>query len=196
MTGSPRTCSGLALSGVSARKRGPRRVTVDAARVEQLGDAEIEQLGRAVAGHQDVARLDVAVDDETLVRVLDRVTDAAEEREPFAHGQPLRRAVDVDRFALDVLHDDVRHAGLRRSGIEQARDVRVIERRENAPLLEKPSQRDRIDEIAGNHLDRDELLEPIVVARPQIDDAHPAAAELAHDPVAAESRGREAGGCR
>ena len=45
--------------------------------IEQLGDAEVEQLGHAVLGDQDVGRLDVAVDDQVLVRVLHRRRPAA-----------------------------------------------------------------------------------------------------------------------
>ena len=47
--------------------------------MEDLGDAEIEQLGRAVVGHQDVAGLDVAVHHPEPVRELDRGADRAEE---------------------------------------------------------------------------------------------------------------------
>jgi hypothetical protein len=36
--------------------------------VEPFGDAEVEQLGDAVLGHQDVRRLEIAVDDQVLMR--------------------------------------------------------------------------------------------------------------------------------
>jgi hypothetical protein len=48
-------------------------------RVDQLGDAEVEQLGRAVGGHQHVGRLDVAMDDQVLMRMLDGGADVAKE---------------------------------------------------------------------------------------------------------------------
>src|SRR5580704_8231399 len=67
----------------------------------------------------------------------------------------------------------------------------MIERREDALLLAKPAGGDRVDEIPGAHLDRDELLEAIIVAGAQIDDTHAAPAELPHDPVSAESRWRD-----
>ncbi len=51
---------------------------------EQLGHAEVEQLGLALRGHEDVARLEVAVDHQVLVRELHRLRDLEEERQPFA----------------------------------------------------------------------------------------------------------------
>ena len=80
VTGSPRTCSGLALSGVSTRKAVRVRLPSIAARLQQLGDAEVEQLRHAVRGHEDVARLDVAMDDEVLVRILHRAAHPQEQR--------------------------------------------------------------------------------------------------------------------
>src|SRR5690349_24084280 len=37
-------------------------------------------------------------------------------------------AVRVDRLALDVLHDEIRLPGRRRAAVEQARDVRMLQR--------------------------------------------------------------------
>ena len=49
-----------------------RLVGAVAVRGEQLGDAEVEKLRRAVSSDEDVARLDVAVHDQPLVRVTER----------------------------------------------------------------------------------------------------------------------------
>ena len=99
-TASPRTCSGLAYSGViSCRPAPSARASGRRARVEQLGDAEVEQLGRAVGGHQDVGRLEVAVDDQVLVRVLDGRADVTEQLEARRGVEPVRVAV-VDRSAV------------------------------------------------------------------------------------------------
>ena len=71
---SPRTCSGLACAGVMHAvldvRDGERLRRM--ARVEQLGDAEVEQLRRAVGGDQDVVRLQVAMHDQVLMRVVHR----------------------------------------------------------------------------------------------------------------------------
>ena len=44
-----------------------------AVRLERLGDPEVEQLHRPIGGDEDVRRLDVAMDDQPLVRVVDAV---------------------------------------------------------------------------------------------------------------------------
>ena len=54
------------------------------ARIEQLRDAEVEQLRRAFGRHQDVGGLQVAVHDQVLVRVLDGAADVEEQLQPLA----------------------------------------------------------------------------------------------------------------
>ena len=49
-------------------------------RIEELGDAEVEKHGLAFGGDQDVAGLEIAVDDEALVGVMDRHRDIDESR--------------------------------------------------------------------------------------------------------------------
>ena len=52
-----------------------------------LGDAEVDHLRHrhaVVQRHEDVRRLDVAVDDALLVRVLDGLADLDEQIEPLA----------------------------------------------------------------------------------------------------------------
>ena len=72
----PRACSGLAYSGVMTwTPVAVWRVLGRAVGVEQLRDAEVEELGHAVLGHQDVAGLEVAVDDQVAVGVLHGVAD-------------------------------------------------------------------------------------------------------------------------
>ena len=47
--------------------------------LEQFGDAEVQQLDGAFLGHQDVLRLEVAMDHQVLVRVMHRGADREEE---------------------------------------------------------------------------------------------------------------------
>ena len=161
--------------------------------LDELGDAKVEQLGRAVARHQNVSRLDVAMNHQALVRVLDRLGDDTEQPQTLANRQAPRRTVDVDRVTFDVFHDDVRRAGCRGSGIEQVRDVRMIQRGEDAALCMKALHDLGMDQVARHYLDRDQFLEALIVARGEVDDAHAAAAQLAEDAIGAESRGRRIG---
>jgi hypothetical protein len=52
--------------------------------LDQPGDAEIQQLGFALRGDEDVGGLEVAMDHQSLVRVLDRRADLQEQRHAFA----------------------------------------------------------------------------------------------------------------
>ena len=64
----------------------------------------------AVGGDQDVRGLEVAVDDEVLVRVLHRLADLAEQRQPRVDVEAAARRNTGDRLPFDVLHDEVRAA--------------------------------------------------------------------------------------
>src|SRR6476620_10738311 len=44
-------------------------------RVKQLCNSKVEQLGHTTSRNQNITRLDVAMDDELLVRVVDRITN-------------------------------------------------------------------------------------------------------------------------
>src|ERR1035441_2414845 len=82
-----------------------------------LGDAEVEQLGNAGFRHQDVRRLQVAMDDPFPVRVADRVTDDGEELQPVRDRLPSLPAELVDELALDKFHRAIRQAIRRGSAV-------------------------------------------------------------------------------
>src|SRR5262245_21210086 len=52
-------------------------------RIEQLRDSEVEQLWNAIFSDQDIARLDVAMNYEVLVRVVDRGAYLLKQLEPL-----------------------------------------------------------------------------------------------------------------
>ena len=60
--------------------------------IEELGDAEVEQLDGAVACHQDVRRLEVAVHDQVAMGVLHGVAELQEQLEPRLDRQLVPRA--------------------------------------------------------------------------------------------------------
>ena len=72
----------LRRQGTPAFARELGRLARRSAFLEQLGDAEVEQLDAAVLCDQDVGRLDVAMDDEVGVRVRHRGEDVEEEPHP------------------------------------------------------------------------------------------------------------------
>ena len=78
--------------------------------LRRLGDAEVDHLGHrhaVVQRDEDVRRLDVAVDDALLMRVLDGVTDLDEQVEPVLGGELRLVAVVGDADAADQFHDEV-----------------------------------------------------------------------------------------
>ena len=61
--------------------------------LELLGDPEVQQLHLTRAGHQDVGRLKVPVDDRVLVCVLHGVAYVAKDAQPLGHGAAATGAV-------------------------------------------------------------------------------------------------------
>ena len=57
-----------------------------------------------------------------------------------------------ERLALDVLHDEVRLAGLGRAAVEEPRDVRVVQRRRDLPLAAEAAERDVVREARETSL--------------------------------------------
>ena len=91
----------------------------------------------------------------------------------------MRVAVAVDRLAVDELHGEVRQPRVGDPAVDQPRDARMLEPREDAPLLDEPPQHAR--RAVLDQLDRDALLELSVRALAEEHASHPAAPDLAHD---------------
>jgi hypothetical protein len=94
-----------------------------------LGHAEVDYLRhRAIVLDldQQVRRLDVAVDDALLVRVLHAFADLAEQLESLVRRQPVAVTVVGDRLAPHQLHREEGAAIAHRAGIEHPCDVRVV----------------------------------------------------------------------
>jgi len=146
-------------------------------RCQHLGDAEVEQFRSAVRADQDVRRFQIAVHDKILVRVLHRATDLQKQLQARAQAEvPLTRVLR-DRNAVDIIHHQVRRTVGGNAAVDQTSDIRMLQPRQNLPLLAKAlhQARSRIRQL----LDRDALFELTVVALGQPDLAHAAAADLA-----------------
>src|SRR6266545_7533482 len=75
---------------------------------QDLGQAEVEELGNSLGSDQDVAGFDIPMDHEALVSVLHCRADPLEESEALGDAKPFLVAILQDVLALDQLHDEVR----------------------------------------------------------------------------------------
>src|SRR5262249_40051538 len=73
----------------------------------------------------------VAMDNLILVRVLDRGAGGAKELQPLDCIEFVVVTVNVDRKALDIIHDEIRQAAFGDSAVQKPGDVGVIEMSEN-----------------------------------------------------------------
>ena len=156
-----------------------------------LREAEIGQVRLVVAVDQDILRLDVAMDDARLVGLVERQSNAADERRLLPDGDSAHPPPAQHRLALDELHGQVALA-VDLAGFVDADDVRVLRqagadarfRQEAAAFgLDLLGVRDRFDvDRLERHLTVQNGIEGLV------DDAFPAAADLALDHVLAEGR--------
>jgi hypothetical protein len=157
--------------------------------VQRLGHAEVDDLRhglRVLHGDHHVGRLDVAVDDPLLVRVLDGVADGQEERQAVAHGQAHLVAIPGDGQPLDQLHHEVRQARLGGAGVEDARDVRVVHESERLALgLEAPQDFLRVH-ARLDELQRHAAADGLGLLRDP-DGAHATLAEPLQEPIGSDA---------
>ena len=156
--------------GTPSRHR--QAVLAVATGVEDLGNAKVEQLGGAGRVDQDVARFEVAVNHQMLVRRLDPRADFQKELEAAAYVQAPGVAPLVDGLALDVLHHEVGASLVARAAVVEPRDARVVELGEDLALGEETAHN-----LLGVHATFDQLeghptLE-LAVAAGQVDRAMP-----------------------
>jgi hypothetical protein len=155
--------------------------------VEQLGDAEVEQLRRAIRLDQHVGRLQVAMHDPVLVRGVDRVAHPGEQRETIPEGE--RAGDHVDRRSGHELHHQKGPSVLGRTCVQEARDARMVEPGEDALLAPEAAEDGVGLQTAMQDLDRHRELEPILPAHAAPHRAHATAADLLQMAIAADGLG-------
>ncbi len=121
---------------------------------QQLGDAEVKQLGRAIGRDQNVAGLQIPMHHQVLMSVGHGPADNPEQLQPLGGGKLARVAILVDGLPFDIVHDQVRRAILGGSAVEQLDDIGVIERRQRLALVVEPAQDSRIHQLRVHCLDR------------------------------------------
>jgi hypothetical protein len=144
------------------------------------GDAEVRELGHAVLAQQDVARLDVAVQDPLVVRVVEPRGDVAQDPRGGRAVGPALAQQRGERAARDVLHED-HHVGALDHGVEDRDEVRVAQARADTRLAPEALQR-VLGALRVQALDRHGPAQPLVLGEQH--SAHPPAPDGPQDPVA------------
>jgi hypothetical protein len=154
-----------------------------------LGHAEVDDLGHRAPIHfrdEDVRRLEVAVDDGLLVRVLHALADAGEQLEPVARGELAPVAVVGDGLALDILHHEVGAAAVGGAGVEDLRDAGMVHQRQRLALgVEARDDRARVHALLDD-LQRDAPPANGLGLLGLVDVAHAARADAPHQAVGAD----------
>ena len=153
--------------------------------VEELGDAEIEQLDDAVVGHQDVRRFEVAVHHELTVGMVHAVADHAEEIEALGDGEPAGVGPGIDRLAVDVLHGEIRFTVIGGAAVVELSNVGMVEAGEDLALGEKPAPDFAVVHAGTQHFEG-HLTAELVVAHRQGDTRHAAVADVTYYFVGAD----------
>ena len=164
-----------------------RGVGALAPRRELLREPEIGQVdvsGRVVR-EENVAGLDVAVDEPAGVGGVERGRDRCEQRKgPFGREHPLSCEELPQVGALDVAHRDVELA-VNVVGLEDRDDVRVVEAREQLRLAQEAlSEAIVLRQVRSEQLERHPAFEAQVQRSVHV--GHPTTAEERLDPVASE----------
>ncbi len=166
---------------------------------QALGDAEVRQVRSPARVEQDVRRLQVAVQQAVLVRVVDRPRDRRHEAGGAANVAGDRRPLG-EAAPLDQLHAEERDAHAAQAPLADLvdrHDVRVVEAGGDLRLGAEAAQRHRVAEVGGPHdLQRDDAVETQLPG--PVDDAHAAAGDLVEHLVTVGLRqaGRDVGGRR
>ena len=152
---------------------------------QRVRETEIDQLHACdvAADEQDVARLDVPMNEAALVGVTDGHGDLLEDRDGLGGPEVPSLEPRAEVLALEPLHREVRLLGLDPVGYV-SNDVRVVERRERPRL--RSEVRDDFGRCGPRHLDGHRL------ARRAVDGA----IDLPHSTRACERHDLEAGGLK
>ncbi len=152
---------------------------------ERLGHAEVGDDGDAV-GEQHVVGLDVAVHHAPGVGVAQRGGDVAQHPDRLGHRKvAVAQQAGAQRFAVHVRHGEVGQAH-RLAGGQEGNDVGMLELGGEVDLAAEPLDAHPGRQLGQQYLDDDPALERRL--QRQEDAGHPAAAELALDPVGIAER--------
>ena len=156
--------------------------------IERLGQTEVKHLHLAITRDLDVRRLEIAVDDPTVVRRFQGFCNLRRRDERFVQGNRAAREPLLDRFAVNQLEDEHGHPLAGRVVLFDAvdcRNVRMVQRGEQTGLALEARQPIRIGQEQGRkYFAGDVSLQPKIAGA--VDLTHPARPERSGDLVATD----------
>ena len=152
--------------------------------VDDLRDAEIRDLNVAATIDENVRRLDVAVHDPLIVRVLQGVAELDEEPLDDANGKRgVRSDQGIERRAVHELHDEKQRIAFVADRVDHD-DVRMIQLRRRPCLALEPLFHSFVEgEVRQHGLDRHLPVQPQVIR--EVDGGHTPTSDLFADLVLA-----------
>ena len=168
----------------AAELRRARVVDVDRP-LDRLREAEVDDVRQRLAGllvDEHVARLEVAMHDTALMRVMDRAAHRDEQRHARVDRQSMLVAIGRQRQAVEVVHREERAAVLGAARFEDARDAGMIELRQHLALGLEALQQVLGRRRRRHDLERHATTHGFALLR-EVDDAEATAAQFAHDLV-------------
>lgn len=157
---------------------------------QQLGDSEVDHddvRAALVLGHEEVARLEIAVQHALVMGVLDGRADLQEQPEPRVESEPHPVAVLDQRLAADIVHRKPGSPGRELPGVEDPRDPRVLHERQRLALGLETRERVPHRTTRAHELDRGQPRHRLALGG-EVDDAHAALPERVEHAPAADPR--------
>ncbi len=149
------------------------------------GQAEIHDLGMPPLGHENIRRLDVAVNNSLGMRRIQRIANIQSDLQKAMQLYRFARRSVLQSDAIEKLHDDERLVLIIVDLMDGA-DIGMVESGSRARLAPEARQSDRILRyIWRQKLDRHETAEFQVLSL--VDHSHAAAAEFFHNAVVGNS---------
>src|SRR5262245_6755609 len=152
---------------------------------QELGDTEIEQLRFPFRLHQDVAGLNVAMNNQIPMRKFNRGADLQKQLQALTRRQSLRNCKSGHRRADNVVHDEVGQTIVGRACIEQPGDVWMIEFGQDLAFRSETAQDLSRVGASIQYLNRNLFLKLTISTLCQENCAHPTAAKLTDDDIRA-----------
>jgi len=153
-----------------------------------LGDAKVDDLRdglTALFDHEDVGRLQVPVNDASLVSMVNTVEHLAKKSQPLGHAQRVKVAVGSYRGAPHQFHDNIGTAIRGGPRVVKLSNVAMLQPREHLALRGETG-----DDLIAFYAPPDDLDGHLPANRPRlrgaVDRAHAPLTEPPENPVAAK----------